>query len=142
MIKTYSQMIQLPTFDERFEYVKLGDHRVGEETFGWRRYLNQKFYNSREWKNFRNKIVLRDTPRNYCCDLGHEDYPIIGQIYIHHLNPIKPEDLYSGSDWIWDPENLVCVCYDTHSRIHYGGEPPIKLVERTKGDTCPWRIME
>lgn len=137
-LKRYSELIQIKDFNERFEYVKLCDHHVGEETFGWRRYLNQKFYNSKEWKQFRNEIILRDTPRSYCCELAHEDHPILGKIYIHHLNPILPEDLYSGADWIWDPEYLVCVSYDMHARIHYGGVPPEQIVDRMPGDTKLW----
>lgn len=136
--KRYSDLIKIPDYLGRFNYLKLCDKCIGEETFGWRRYLNQKFYASQEWKNFRRRIILRDTIRSYCCDLAHKDYPIQGSIYIHHINPIKPEDLYSGADWIWDPEYLICVSYDTHAKIHYGGEIIEILPERKPGDTKLW----
>lgn len=111
---------------------------VGKETFGFERYLNQSFYSSVEWKAFRRDIIVRDMG----CDLGIADREIRGLIMIHHINPISVDDIKRGHDCLMDPENSICTSFNTHNAIHYGDEkllivPPI---ERTKNDTCPWRI--
>lgn len=139
IIKRYSELIRLPTFEERFAYLKL-DGRVGESTFGGHRHLNQDFYRSDLWrKEIRNKIILRDN----ACDLGCEDrqIPNGSRLIIHHINPITLDDILENSDLITDPENLICVSYNTHQAIHYGDISllPTGLVERRPGDTCPWR---
>lgn len=137
MKKTYSELILLPTFEERYEYLKLDGH-VGEDTFGFDRYLNQAFYRSTEWKRIRREIIVRDNG----CDLAHPDREIVGPIYIHHINPISMKDLTDQTDYLRDPENLVCVSYNTHQAIHYGSTnllTPTELVERRPNDTCPWK---
>lgn len=137
IIKTYSQLIQLPTFEERFRYLKL-DGTVGEETFGFDRYLNQVFYSSAEWKKFRRDIIVRDMG----CDLGIADREIGGLIMIHHLNPIALEDILKRNvKVLLNPENVICTSANTHRAIHYGDENLLikAPIERTKNDTCPWR---
>lgn len=137
MIKTYSQLIQLPTFEERFRYLKL-DGAIGEETFGFDRYLNQAFYSSTEWKKFRRDIIVRDMG----CDLGIEDREIGGLIMIHHLNPIAIEDILKRNiEVLLNPENVICTSANTHRAIHYGDENLLirAPIERTKNDTCPWK---
>ena len=135
MIKTYSELITLPTFEERFRYLKL-DGVVGKSTFGFDRYLNQKFYTSKEWKKIRNEIILRDNG----LDLGMEDHEIIGKIYIHHMNPIMAKDIVDQTRYLLDPEFLICVSHNTHNAIHYGDEDllPRSIIERRPNDTCPW----
>lgn len=139
MIRTYSELIKLPTFEERFEYLKLGG-QIGSVTFGDERYLNQVFYQrSREWKSVRMRVIARDMG----CDLGVDGYELGSKLAIvHHMNPIDPKALVTGdlSD-ILNPEYLITVSHDTHNAIHYGTECPIQLecVERTPGDTCPWK---
>lgn len=135
-IKTYSELILLPTFEERFEYLKL-DGFVGQETFGFDRYLNQIFYRSPEWKRLRNEIVIRDN----ACDLGVEDREIFGRIFIHHMNPITKDDILSRSDILLDPEYLICVSKLTHDAIHYGDKDLLIMdpVVRRPNDTCPWK---
>ena len=136
MIKRYSEMMQYPTFEERFRYLKL-DGVVANETFGFDRYLNQQFYKSAEWKRVRQQIIIRDQG----CDLACQDRPIFGQVIVHHLNPISLEDLEQNPEILFDPENLVCVSLDTHNAIHYGdgsyGDRN-KIVERKPGDTRLW----
>lgn len=138
MIKTYSELIKLPTLLERYEYLKLGGG-VAEKTFGFERYLNQDFYRSNEWRNLRNHIIVRDNG----CDLGVEGCDIYGKIIIHHMNPVSVQDIVHSSDILLDPEFLICVSHDMHNAIHYGDESLIKgrykLIERTQNDTCPWR---
>lgn len=137
MNRTYSELITLPTFEERFKYLQLNG-AVGRDTFGFDRYLNQYIYQrSQRWKSARDKIIVRDNG----CDLGVEGYSIYGRIIIHHMNPISVEDILSDRDWIFDPEFLICVSHRTHNAIHYGDESllPQTLIERTKNDTCPWR---
>ncbi len=136
MIKTYSELIRIPTFEERYQYLRLLG-TVGEETFGFKRWLNQEFYHSNEWLRFRNEIIVRDNG----CDLGVEGFQIFGSIIIHHINPITYEDIVNNNPCVFDPNNVVCTKHTTHNAIHYGDEkllnrPPI---ERTKNDTCPWR---
>lgn len=136
LIRTYSDLTKLKTFEERLDYLKL-DGKVGAETFGWDRYLNQVFYNDPTvWKRIRRDVIIRDEG----CDLGIRDYPIDGRIIVHHMNPITVEDIENRSDILLSPEYLVCVSHATHLAIHYGYDPPIpKIIERTKNDTCPWR---
>ena len=138
IIRTYSELIRIPTFFERFEYLKLGG-AVGVETFGYDRYLNQTLYRSYEWKRFRRDIIIRDNG----CDLAVDDREIGGKILVHHIDPLLPKDITNRSSKIFDPENVICVSLDTHNAIHYGdaellmGDPVI----RTPNDTCPWKRM-
>ena len=135
-IRTYSELCQLSTFEERFDYLRLNGS-VGKDTFGFDRYLNQQFYRSREWKHIRDQVILRDNG----CDLGVEGYEIRGRILIHHINPISVEDIHTMSDLLTNPEYLICVSHRTHNAIHYGDESLIITapIERTQNDTCPWR---
>lgn len=136
MMRCYSELIKLPTFKERFEYLKL-DGRVGDETFGYDRYLNQAFYHSDEWQSIRNRVILRDEG----CDLGMMDHELYGKIYIHHMNPIKADDIIHASDYLTNPEYLICCSHNTHNAIHYGDETLLITapVERTPFDMCPWK---
>lgn len=136
MMRTYSELSKLKTFKERFEYLKL-DGLIGEETFGWDRYLNQVFYKSPEWKSTRDKVIVRDNGR----DLGVEGYDIFGKIIIHHMNPMSLSDIANRNPDIFNPEYLVCVSHETHNAIHYGDVNQLNLgpIERTANDTCPWR---
>ena len=135
-IKSYDELVQIPTFEERYEYLKLNG-RIGEETFGFDRWLNQKFYQSEEWKRIRRDIIIRDAG----CDLGIEGREIMGRIYIHHMNPITMDDLIHRSDLMLNPEYLISVSTMTHEAIHYGDERLLisDYVERSPYDTCPWR---
>lgn len=135
-IRRYSELIKLPTFKERFEYLRL-DGQVGESTFGFDRYANQKFYRSIEWKKIRNHIIMRD----HGCDLGMDGYEIYGKILIHHMNPISLMDIDTASSFLLNPEYLICVTHDTHNAIHYGDEELLfcGITERSKNDTCPWK---
>lgn len=136
-IRTYSELIQLPTFIERYRYLKLNG-RVGEETFGFERYLNQKFYQtSQEWKQIRNHVIARDLGR----DLGCEGYDIYGKIFIHHMNPMAIADIAEFNPDILDPEFLICMSFDTHNAIHYGSEELLIAdpIERRPNDMCPWK---
>lgn len=135
-IRTYSELITLPTFKERFEYLRL-DGIVGKDTFGFDRYMNQIFYKSKEWQSLRNQIIIRDNG----CDLGLEGYEIQGKILIHHMNPITPEDIVNCSDYLLNPDFLISTILSTHNAIHYGDESLIakEPIERSKNDTCPWR---
>ena len=135
-IRTYSELCQLSTFEDRFDYLRLNGS-VGKDTFGFDRYLNQQFYRSSEWKRIRDRVILRDNG----CDLGVEGYEIRGRILIHHINPISVEDIYTMSDLLMNPEYLICVSHCTHNAIHYGDESLIITapIERTQNDTCPWR---
>lgn len=136
MVRTYSELIKIPTFLERFKYLKLNGS-VGVDTFGFDRYLNQTFYRSYEWKRLRNDIIVRDMG----CDLGLEGYDIFDKILVHHMNPIGPNDIIHRSDYLLDPEFLICTSKLTHDAIHYGDEQILYQdpVIRTPGDTCPWR---
>lgn len=135
-IKTYSEMVKFDTFKERFNYLSLKG-TVAEETFGFDRYLNQHFYKSRDWKRLREQIIVRD----FGCDLGVHGYDIVGKIIIHHMNPIALRDLYNFTDFLLNPEYMVCVSHSTHNAIHYGDDSIIidTPVERKPNDTCPWR---
>ena len=135
-IKTYSELILLPTFEERFKYLQLNG-RVGDDTFGFDRYINQNFYRSTEWKRIRDLIIMRDNG----CDLALEGYEIYGRILIHHMNPITVKDVELSTEYLMNPEYLICVTHNTHNAIHYGDEKLINKgpVVRTKNDTCPWK---
>lgn len=136
IIRTYSELIKLPTFEERFQYLKLnGD--VGVETFGFDRYLNQAFYSSDEWKSIRNQVIIRDNG----CDLGIEGREIYKRIIIHHMNPITKEDLLYRTEYLLNPEYMICTMKNTHDAIHYGDENLLfkEPIERKPNDTCPWR---
>lgn len=135
-IKTYSELIMIPTFEGRYEYLKLGG-QVGVETFGFDRYLNQAFYKSDEWLSVRDYVIARDNG----CDLGVEGYEIYGRILIHHMNPITKEDILQRSKFLLDPEYLITTVKRTHDAIHYGNNSIIfeAPIERRKNDTCPWR---
>ncbi len=138
MNRTYSELIKLPTFEERFRYLKL-DGVVGDSTFGFDRYLNQTFYRMPEWRRIRNEVILRDQG----CDLGLEDRPIPrgARVIVHHMNPIRTEDLVNKLDWVLDPEFLICTMKVTHDAIHYGDESILYMnpIERKPNDTTPWR---
>lgn len=135
-IKTYSELVRLPTFEERFEYLKLKGS-VGKDTFGHDRHLNQVFYTSQEWRRLRDEIIIRDNG----CDLGIEGREIGGKIYIHHLNPLGVNDVLTHSEYLVNPEYLICVSFETHNAIHYGDINllPRDPIERKRNDTCPWR---
>lgn len=135
-IKTYSELTTLPTFEERFRYLKL-DGRVGEKTFGFDRYINQIFYKSKEWRSIRDYVIARDNG----CDLGVEGHEIYGRVLIHHMNPITKEDILNRSEFILNPEYLISTIKNTHDAIHYSDENLLitSPIERTKNDTCPWR---
>ena len=126
----------LPTFKERFRYLKLGG-RVGEDTFGFDRYLNQKFYKSKEWLSIRDYVIIRDNG----CDLGIEDRPIESRIIIHHMNPITKDDIVNQTEFLLNPEYMISTVKRTHDAIHYGDESLLfdAPIERSKNDTCPWR---
>lgn len=135
-IRRYSELIQIPTFEERFEYLRL-DGQVGADTFGSDRYLNQIFYKSPEWKKIRDEIIIRDQ----CCDLAMPGYDIYGPVLIHHLNPITKEDILSRTDLLLNPEYLICTIQSTHNAIHYGDANLLitNPIERKPNDTCPWK---
>ena len=135
-IKTYSELIALPTFEERYRYLRLKGS-VGKDTFGFDRYMNQKFYRSAEWKRVRDYVIVRDSG----CDLGIEDREIRGKILIHHMNPISEKDIRYLTDILLNPEYLICVSHNTHNAIHYGDEDLLitNPIARTPHDTCPWK---
>ena len=135
-IRTYSELILLPTFEERFKYLQLNG-RVGDDTFGFDRYINQNFYRSAEWKRIRDLVIMRDNG----CDLALEGYEIYGRILIHHMNPITVKDVELSTEYLMNPEYLICVTHNTHNAIHYGDEKLINKgpIVRTKNDTCPWK---
>ena len=135
MIKTYSELITFPTYEERFRYLQLKG-AVGKDTFGYDRYLNQILYNSQEWKDIRRKIIIRDNG----CDLGLDGYEIRGKILIHHMNPIDKEDILDRTSYLLNPEYLICTTKRTHDAIHYGIDlPQNDFVDRRPNDTCPWK---
>lgn len=136
MIRTYSELSKLETFKERYRYLQLNSI-VGEETFGFDRFLNQQFYRSREWKAIRDMVIVRDNG----CDLGVEGHEIYGKIYIHHMNPISKLDVRTQSDFLLNPEYLICTTHTTHNAIHYSDEKLLLTgpIVRTPNDTCPWR---
>lgn len=135
-IRTYSELITLSTFEERYRYLQLKSS-IGEETFGFDRYINQNFYRSQEWKRVRDFVIIRDNG----CDLGMEDREIYGRIYIHHMNPLLPKDFHYATDFLLNPEYLICTTHNTHNAIHYGDEDLLMKdpIERKPNDTCPWK---
>ena len=135
-IRTYSELITFSTFEERFKYLQLNG-QVGESTFGFDRYMNQVFYRSQKWKSIRDFVIIRDCG----CDLGVEGYDIHGKIIIHHMNPLSMRDIETESDFLLNPDFLICTTHNTHNAIHYGDEKLLVTapIERTKNDTCPWR---
>lgn len=137
MIRRYSELIQLSTFEERFNYLKLNGV-VANETFGFDRYLNQQFYRSSEWKRVRQQVIIRDRG----CDLAIPDHEIFDQIIVHHMNPMSLEDIENNPELLLDPEYLICVSFDTHNAIHYGDDSYRNkdvVVDRMPGDTTLWR---
>lgn len=135
-IKSYSVVILLPTLEERFEYLRLKG-KVGAETFGYDRYLNQVLYHDPEWRRIRNDVIIRDNG----CDLGVEGHEIHGRILIHHINPITIDDVKLRRYCVFDLDNLICTSHNTHNAIHYGDANllPKNPIERKPNDTCPWR---
>ena len=135
-IRTYSDLITLPTFEERFKYLQLGG-KVGEDTFGHDRYLNQMFYTSDEWRRIRRDVIVRDNG----CDLGIQDREIHGLIIIHHMNPITIEDIINRSEFLLNPEYLISTVKNTHDAIHFSDERILITdpIERRPNDTCPWK---
>ena len=133
-IRTYSELITLPTFEERFRYLQLGG-KVGEDTFGHDRYLNQMFYTSDEWRRIRRDVIVRDNG----CDLGIQDREIHGLIIIHHMNPITIEDIINRSEFLLNPEYLISTVKNTHDAIHFSDERILITdpIERWPNDTCP-----
>lgn len=136
-IRTYSELITMPSFEERYRYLKL-DGVVGKETFGFDRYLNQLFYRSKEWKTIRNFVITRDNG----CDLGMDGHDIYGKILVHHMNPISKDDILGRSEYLLDPEFLISTIKNTHDAIHYGDESLLitEPIQRSKNDTCPWLL--
>lgn len=136
MNRTYSELITIPTYEDRFRYLQLKG-AVGKDTFGYDRYLNQILYSSKEWKRFRDEIIIRDNG----CDLAFEGYDIHGRILVHHINPITVDDVVNRNPIVFDPENVICVTHNTHNAIHYGDESLLITtpIERMKHDTCPWK---
>lgn len=138
MIRTYSELRKLKSFEERFQYIKLSGS-VGVDTFGFDRIFNQRFYHSYEWKRIRNQIIIRDNG----CDLGIPGYDISGTILIHHMNPISIDDIQNASEYLLNPEYLICISHETHNAIHYGNDDILqkhKFIERKPNDTCPWKM--
>ena len=135
-IRIYSELITLPTFIDRYRYLKLGG-KVGEDTFGFDRYLKQVFYQSKEWRSIRDYVITRDNG----CDLGMVGHEIYGRILIHHMNPITADDILKRSDLLLNPEYLICTIKNTHDAIHYSDESLLITdpIERSKNDTCPWK---
>lgn len=136
-IRTYSELIAIPTFQERFRYLQLNG-AVGNDTFGFDRYLNQIFYRSQRWRSVRDFVIIRDNG----CDLGIEGYEIRSKILIHHMNPITLKDIELESEFLLDPEYLICTSHNTHNAIHYGDESLLitEPIQRTRNDTCPWKL--
>ena len=136
MKKSYNELITIPTFEERFRYLKVYGV-IGDQTFGYDRYLNQKLYTLSEWKRVRDKVILRDNG----CDLGCEGFEIYGKIIIHHINPITVEDIVACNPCVFDLNNLISTSHNTHNAIHYGDEKLLIVapIERKQYDTCPWR---
>lgn len=139
MIRTYTELIQLPDFISRYEYLRLGG-KVGEDTFGFDRWINQDFYTSKEWRRFRREIISRDLG----CDLACKDRPFLqGEtVIIHHMNPIDKNDILNHTEFLMDPEYVIATSSETHNAIHYGDRSLLKVFEpvvRKQNDQCPWR---
>lgn len=135
IIRTYEDLIKIDSFEDRFEYLKLSG-AVGEDTFGFDRWLNQIFYKTKEWRRVRDEVIVRDMGH----DLAHEDYPIKGKVIIHHMNPIFLDDLVDRTEFLLDPNYLICTSHNTHNAIHFGDQNllPKKPIERRPGDTKLW----
>ena len=138
-IRTYTELIKLPTLEERYKYLKIGG-KVGEQTFGSDRYVNQMLYKLPEWRSIRKDVIIRDG--GY--DLGIEGLEITSDVYVHHMNPITVEDIIERRDYVLDPEYLISTSFNTHQAIHYGDEDllPKTPIERFENDTCPWRQIK
>ena len=136
MLKTYSELCNILSFKGRYQYLQMNG-TVGQDTFGFNRYLNQILYNSEEWKSCRREIIIRDDG----CDLGCEGFIIHGRTIVHHINPITVDDILNRNPKVFDPENLICASHITHQAIHYGDENLLfkTPIERIKNDTCPWK---
>lgn len=136
IIRTYSELSNLPSFEERYDYLKL-DGVIGEDTFGFQRWLNQVFYKTPEWRSVRRQVIIRDNG----CDLGLHGYDILGRIIVHHMNPITPDDIRNRSPYLLNPEYLISTAHMTHEAITYGCDNllPKPVIERTPFDTCPWK---
>lgn len=134
-IRTYNELAQLHSWDDRFEYLKLGGG-IGRATFGFDRYINQQFYSSNEWKSVRNFVIVRDNG----CDLGVPGFEIYHELLIHHMNPMKPDDILHNESWILDPNYLITTNHNTHNAIHYGNKRayPKVVTERAPKDTKLW----
>lgn len=138
--KSYTELSSLETFEERFKYLQIHGN-VGQDTFGFTRYLNQNLYKSTEWKRVRSAVIVRDCGN----DLGCNGKPIFGQILVHHINPITQEDIINHSEKLFDMDNLICVSLETHNAIHYGDDSILQKYdysERTPGDTCLWKGVD
>lgn len=138
IIRTHTELVTFTTFEERYRYLRLNGV-IGKETFGFDRFINQYLYQrSQRWKRVRDQVIIRDNG----CDLGVEGYDIRGPITVHHMNPITLEDIEQESEFVFDPEYLICTTHNTHNAIHYGDESLLikAPVERTRNDTCPWRL--
>jgi len=135
MKRSYRELRRMSDFRDRFKYLALHGE-VGRETFGFDRYLNQQFYKSSEWRQARNDVIVRDNG----CDLGVESHPIVGKILVHHINPLTPDDIIHSTDYLFNPDNLICCTIRTHNAIHFGDESllPKPFVERQRGDTKLW----
>lgn len=136
-MKTYSELITIPSFKDRLLYLQTKS-KVGEDTFGWNRFLNQRLYKTKEWRKVRDEVILRDNG----CDLADPDRPIFGRAIIHHINPISKEDILNRAPSIFDLENLITTTFDTHNAIHYSSGAPSfadEYIAREPNDTCPWR---
>lgn len=136
MIRTYSELSKFPSFEERYEYLRLKGV-VGKETFGFERFLNQYFYKSKEWRSIRDTVIIRDCG----CDLGMEGCDIFDKVIVHHMNPLTKYDIQTQSEFLLNPEYLICTSHHTHNAIHYGDEKLLRntLAERHPNDTCPWK---
>ena len=136
-IRTYNELVQYHSYEDRFRYLKLSGV-VANETFGFDRYLNQRFYKSAEWRRVRDQVIIRDNG----CDLGVPGKEIFGTIIVHHMNPISIEDIEKNPEILFDPNYLICVSLETHNALHYGDESILEketIAERRPGDTTPWR---
>ena len=142
-MKSYSELVRIPDFLGRFRYLKLGGV-VGKETFGYDRYINQMFYKLPLWRAARRKAMLRDNDGDHICDLGVDGYAIVGNVLVHHINPITIDDILNRDPQLFNLENLICVSHKTHEAIHYGDENllPEEPIERLPNDTCPWRLSK
>lgn len=136
IVRTYSELCKFGTFEERYKYLQLNGV-IGEDTFGFDRYMNQRFYKSKEWKSVRDFVIIRDNG----CDLGIEGYEIHGKILVHHMNPVSQKDIETRSNFLLDPKYLISTTHSTHNAITYGDEKLLirEPIERSKNDTCPWR---